>query len=106
MTEPAPHNMFPLGAVLTITCGSADRIFCTYGEILHILGFMLSDVPSPADTQAYIDAARPAVLAEHPELGVIRAPSVGAPDAVVLAWLHQQEQNHGATMTLTPLVTP
>lgn len=107
MTTAAPagqaYNEFPIGAVLTVTCGSADRIFCTYGEQLRILGYMAGHVPPPEDTQAYIDAAKPAVLQQYPALKVIVAPTVGAPDAVVLAWLQQQETNFGATLTLEPL---
>jgi hypothetical protein len=104
-TPPPPlaFNEFPLGAVLTITCGSAERIFCTYGDQCRILGYMGGHVPPPADVQAYIDAARPAVLEQHPDLAAVTAPPADAPDVDVLTWLQQQETNHGPTLTLAAL---
>lgn len=104
-SNPPVYNEFPLGAVLTVTCGSAERIFCGYAEQIRILGFMANQVPMPADIQTYIDAAKPAILQQHPELANVQAPTAGAPDTVVLAWLKQQETNYGATLTLDPLVS-
>jgi hypothetical protein len=101
--EPLAYNEFPIGAVLTIACGSATQIFCTYKECIRVLGFMAHQVPHPDDTQAYIDTARPAVLAQHPELADVKPPTPGAPDTVILAWLKQQEEALGATFTLEPL---
>lgn len=107
MTTAAPkgyeYNEFPIGAVLTITCGTAERIFCSYAEQLRILGYMAAQVPHPDDMQPYTDTARPAILQQHPQLASVQAPTVGAPDTVVLAWLKQQETNYGATLTLDPI---
>lgn len=102
-TPPLAYNEFPIGAVLTITAGNAERIFCNYADQCRILGFMCGQFPGPADVQAYIDAARPAVITQHPGLANVTPPDEGLPDTVVLGWINQQAETFGATMILEAL---
>lgn len=105
-TIPAPalaHNEFPIGAVLTVTCGTADRIFCNIADQNRILGYLTGQVPMPADTQAYIDTCRPAILEQIPALKTVVAPTPGAPDTVVLTWIDTQAKNISPTITLEPI---
>lgn len=96
---------FSIGQVLTLACAHTDmqQSFCSYGDLLDVLGFMLGDVPAADDIPDAIDRCRPAVQAAYPELAAEDPPAPGASDTAVLAWLSQQERQHGAELTLTPL---
>ena len=47
--------------------------------------------------------ARPAVLAQHPELADVTPPPVMASDTEVLSWLAAQEARLGARLVLRPV---
>ncbi len=49
-TTPAPPpaaRMFTAGQVLTVACANTDahQMFCSYADLLDVLGFLLNDVP-------------------------------------------------------------
>jgi hypothetical protein len=97
----AAQREFPVGAVLTLTCGSIDRPFCGLRDLYTILGYLLADVPAADDMADAITRCRPLVLTQHPDLGAVSAPPVDAPDTVVLAWLAAQESRFGTTLVLS-----
>ncbi|ORA24929.1 hypothetical protein [Mycobacterium aquaticum] len=96
---------FTIGQVLTLACASteADQMFCSYGDLLAVVGFMLSDVPLADHLPAAIERCRPEVLKQHPDLMVVQPPTVNATDTAVLSWLAAQERVHGTELSLTPL---
>lgn len=99
MTTSAPRK-FTVGQVMTVLVGGDDRVFCSWGELLDVLGHVLQDVPLADEVAAAIDAARPHVQVQHPALLAFVAPPVGASDAHVLAWLADIEERHGALLEL------
>lgn len=102
---PSPGRLFTLGQVLTLACGNteAQQMFCSYAELLDVLGFMLNDVPLAEAIPDAIEQCRPAVLLQRPELAHVEPPRITAPDAAVLAFLADHERDLGATLTLTPI---
>ena len=98
----APERAFSIGQVLSIACSDteAHQLFCPYGDILDVLGYMLSDVPGADDLPDAIEECRPAVLEAFPALGEIAPPAPDAPDVAVLAWIGMQEQEHGSAFPL------
>lgn len=110
MTEPATDTgrPFSIGQVLTLACGNteAQQVFCTYGELLEVLGYMLADVPLAEDIPAAIQRSRAAVHSQYPRLALLQPPSVTASDTAVLAWIAAQEREHGPTLALEPIEVP
>lgn len=94
---------FSIGQVLTLAIPPAEQVFCSYTDLLDVLGYMLNDVPAASDIDDAIDLCRPAVQAAYPELAAADPPAPDASDTAVLAWLSEQETRHGAELTLTPL---
>ena len=107
VTPPAPAagHPFSLGQVLTLACANieAHQMFCPYGDLLAVLGFMLSDVPLAEQLPAAIERCRPEVHRQHPNLIAVQPPAVNSPDTAVLSWLAAQEREHGTELALTPL---
>ncbi|WP_319456910.1 MULTISPECIES: hypothetical protein [unclassified Mycobacterium] len=104
MTAPT-GRLFKLGQVLTIACADAEaqQVFCTYGELLDVLGYLLDDVPLADDMAAAIEQCRGYVHRWHPDLAAVAAPALNAPDTTVLAWLAAQEAEHGPELLLRPI---
>ena len=98
-------RMFSLGQVLTLACANTEarQIFCSYAELLDVLGYMLNDVPLDDDIPAAIERCRPAVHRAHPDLAHLHPPKVGEPDTNVLAFIAAQEREHGRELWLRPL---
>lgn len=131
MSRPTPPNptdsvsaddpterTFTIGQVLSVARGNlaANQIFCTWGEFLDVVGYLLNDVPSlggdpsaeppiPPMSEVVAQRARPAVLEQHPTLAGVKAPAVLASDTEVLAWLVEQERKHGERLMLRPVET-
>lgn len=103
MTAPNVRK-FTVGQVMTVLAGSADRVFCTWGEVLDVLGWLLQDVPLVDDVAEAIAAARPGVARQHPDLGAYTAPPARASDAHVLSWLADIEASHAPLIELAPVV--
>lgn len=109
MTAPAedPTNRaFTIGQVLTVARGdlAAHQLFCSYGEFLDIVGYLLDDVPLVEDMPATVaEKARPAVLAQHPQLAAVPPPPLTASDTAILSWLVEQEKRYGERLTLRPI---
>lgn len=100
---------FTLGQVLSVAVGDTDahQLFCSWGEFLDVVGYLLSDVPLVEDMPREVaERARPAVLEQHPDLAGVTPPAVLASDTEVLAWLAEQEAAHGERLTLTPIGDP
>lgn len=102
MTAPTARK-FTVGQVMTVLVGSAERVFCSWGEVLDVLGWLLQDVPLVDEVDAAIEEARPSVARQHPDL-VYTAPPAKASDSHVLAWLADIEAAHGALLELAPVV--
>lgn len=102
--SPASRS-FSIGQVLTLACAHTDmqQSFCSYGDLLDVLGFMLGDVPAADDIPDAIDRCRPAVQLAHPALVAEIPPPLNASDTAVLSWISHQERQHGSELTLTPL---
>lgn len=104
---PAPPvgRLFTLGQVLTLACANtqAQQMFCSYAELLDVLGYMLDDVPLAERIPEAIEECRPTVHAAHPDLALVHPPAVDAPDIEVLAWIAAQEREHGPELLLRPV---
>lgn len=94
---------FTAGQVMTVLVGSSDRLFCTWGQLLDVLGWLLQDVPMADEVDAAIEEARPSVQTQHPALVAYTAPPVGASDSHVLEWLAAIELDHGLEFALAPV---
>jgi hypothetical protein len=108
MTGPrpdAPARTFTAGQVLTLACSNAQaqQLFCSYGDLLEVLGYMLGDIPLAEEIPDAVERCRPAVLAEHPALANVGPPAVLAADTAVLTWLTHQETEHGTEFVLHPV---
>lgn len=98
---------FSAGQVMTVLVGSADRPFCTWGQLLDVLGWLLQDVPAHDRVDAAIDYCRSSVQAKHPDLVGVQAPPAGASDAHLLGWLADIEERFGGpdrSFELAPIV--
>uniref|UniRef100_A0AAU8GQU0 Minor tail protein n=1 Tax=Mycobacterium phage JustASigh TaxID=3158894 RepID=A0AAU8GQU0_9CAUD len=102
---PASPRSFTIGQVLTLACARTDeqQSFCSYGDLLDVLGYMLGDVPAADDIPDAIEQCRPAVRQAYPELAAEIPPPLNAPDTAVLSWLSHQERQYGGELTLAPL---
>ncbi len=108
MTAPASEGrLFDLGQVLTLACSDTDaqQLFCSYAELLDVLGYMLADVPMADDIPDAIERCRPVVLEQHPDLAGTAPPLPLASDTEVLTWLADQAAEHGTKLALRPLTT-
>jgi hypothetical protein len=113
-TELAPNEdptarTFTIGQVLSIAVGNAEahQIFCSWGEYLDIVGYLLSDVPLLEELPDRVDdEAQPAVIDQYPGLAGVEPPPVLASNTEVLAWLAEQEEAHGERLTLRPIGDP
>jgi hypothetical protein len=103
MTAPAARA-FSAGQVMTVLVGSADRAFCTWGQLLDVLGWLLQDVPLADRVDAAIERARDGVQRQHPDLVAYTAPPAGASDSHLLGWLADIENRHGFEFELAPVV--
>lgn len=122
---PSGPREFTLGQVLTLACADTPitRHFCSWGEFLQVVGYLLGDVPSidgdpgdpgadppvapiPSLAEEVATRARPAVLAQYPDLATVDRPAVSAPDVTVLAWLADLETTYGPRLTLRPIESP
>jgi hypothetical protein len=104
MTAPTPRK-FTVGQVMTVLAGgSGVRVFCSWGETLDVLGWLLQDVPLAEKIVPAIEAARPGVAEQHPELAKVKAPPARASDTTVLKWLADLSEEHGNLLELVPVV--
>lgn len=94
---------FTAGQVMTVLAGGADRVFCSYGELLDVVGWLRQDVPASGSWGAAIAECRAHVEAVYPGLAELEAPPAGASDAEVLSWLAAIEAEHGAAFELAPI---
>lgn len=94
MTRPAARK-FSAGQVMTVLVGSADRVFCSWGALLDVLGWLLQDVPLADRIGEAIERARDGVQRQHPDLVAEQAPPAGASDSAVLQWLAEIEERFG-----------
>lgn len=94
---------FPIGVVVTLTVGTADRIFCTLAELYDALGYMLADLPMSDQIDEFLDRARPSVAQQHPALADVKPPRRGSSDTTILKWLADLEAQHGTQLSLTPV---
>lgn len=99
-----PHNVFPIGAALTVAYGSNQRLFCTLGNLYRILGYLDGQVPGPYDIDAAIDKHRGHVLAALPtELRALDLPPADTDnEASDVAWLVGIANRYGQTIALPP----
>ena len=102
MTGPTARK-FTVGQVMTVLAGSSERTFCSWGEVLDVLGWLLQDVPLADEVDSAIEACRPAVAAQHPALVAYTAPPPRASDTYVLEWLGSIELDHGREYELDPM---
>lgn len=105
---------FPLPAVLTVLVGSNDRPFCTLGNLYRILGFLLKNrsvdpddpdargIPRAELLDDAIAVCRPEILRQHPQLADVTK-TRATTDTGILAWIAEQENTFGQTVTLTAL---
>lgn len=103
----APNvRTFTVGQVMTVLVGSvlADRVFCSWGELLDVLGWLLQDVPMADEVDGAIDECRPYVEDLYPDLATVDPPSADASDTHVLGWLADLSRRHGNLLELTPVV--
>lgn len=106
MTAPQARS-FSAGQVMTVLVGSSERPFCTWGQLLDVLGWLLQDVPLADRVDAAIERARDGAARQHPDLVAYTAPPAGASDAHLLGWLADIEERHGDELRefeLVPLV--
>ncbi|QEA10824.1 hypothetical protein [Mycobacterium phage Weirdo19] len=103
-----PGRLFSIGQVLTLTSSNieAQQMFCSYGDLLDVLGYLLSDVPMAEDIPAAIEQCRPAVRRAHPSLAHLTPPAPLAPDTEVLTWLSAMAAAHGEQLMLRPIIPP
>lgn len=94
---------FTVGQVMTVLVGDPERIFCSYGELLDVLGWLLQDVPMTDQMGSAIEFCRGSVRAQHPELVAYIAPPADAGDTHVLTWLADIADKHGNLLELNPL---
>lgn len=100
----APNvRKFTVGQVMTVLAGDAERVFCSWGEVLDVLGWLLQDVPMAEELGEAIAEARPGVARQHPGLVAYSAPPVGASDSHVLGWLADIEASHAPLLELVPV---
>lgn len=105
MTAPNVRK-FTVGQAMSVLVGSERRVFCTWGELLDVLGWLLQDVPMVDEIDDAIAVARPAVAEQHPALAAYAAPPEGASDTHVLGWLVDLSERHGNLLELAPVAEP
>jgi len=103
MTAPQARP-FSAGQVMTVLAGSSERAFCTGGQLLDVLGWLLQDMPAHDQIDGAIERARGGVQRQHPDLVPYVAPPEDASDSHVLGWLADIENRHGFEFELVPVV--
>jgi hypothetical protein len=94
----------PLGDILSVTTGrlvSRDHI----GGVYKILDYMTGDSLFTHQLPRASSECRPALLAQHPQLGEIEVPEFEPGDAEsIFSWLDEQEAIHGTHLDVDPLI--
>ena len=105
LAPPPAARSFTIGQVLTVACANteAHQMFCSYAELVDVLGFLLNDVPMADELADAIEQCRPHVVLAYPDFGHVHPPALDASDTAVLAWIAAQEREHGAELALRPI---
>jgi hypothetical protein len=94
----------PLGDILSVTTGrlvSRDHI----GGVYKILDYMTGDSLFTHQLPRASSECRPALLAQHPQLGDIEVPEFEPGDTEsIFSWLDEQEAIHGTHLDVDPLI--
>lgn len=99
MTAPTTR-MFGLGAILTVT---NDRMLVgDIGDIYGLLNFMTGDNLFTHQLPRAAGECKPALLAQHPQLGDVDVPELPDADAY-MTYLANLEKVLGAELAVTPL---
>lgn len=103
VTDAARSREFPLDEILTVSTGclvSRRHMDAVY----ETLNFLTGDNLFTHQLPRALEACKPAVLEQHPDLADVVVPDFGEDvHAEVLAWLDTVEAKYGKTRTLVPL---